>query len=149
MYSFLKIFVVVLLALALLDWLADRDRRADTNIPNATPGWAFLSGNIKIARSAVANENPKGTVPPGESFLAGDIKYESPNGNVRIYFPIVTSIVLSVLFTLILRFIGTKRTLIDSIEKSAKCHKRTYCATAETGATRSLCRHERSSVARK
>ena len=109
MYSFLKIFVVVLLALALLDWLADRDRRADTNIPNATPGWAFLSGNIKIARSAVANENPKGTVPPGESFLAGDIKYESPNGNVRIYFPIVTSIVLSVLFTLILRFIGTKR----------------------------------------
>jgi|SRR6516162_7434405 len=110
MYSFLKIFVVVLLALALLDWLADRDRRADTNIPNATPGWAFLSGNIKIARSAVANENPKGTVPPGESFLAGDIKYESPNGNVRIYFPIVTSIVLSFLFTLILRFIGTKRT---------------------------------------
>jgi hypothetical protein len=110
MYSFLKIFVVVLLALALLDWLADRDRRADTNIPNATPGWAFLSGNIKIARSAIANENPKGTVPPGESFLAGDIKYESPNGNVRIYFPIVTSIVLSVLFTLILRFIATKRT---------------------------------------
>jgi hypothetical protein len=110
MYSFLKIFIVVLLALTLLDWLADRDRRADTNIPNATPGWALLSGNIKIARSAIANENPKGTVPPGESFLAGDIKYESPNGNVRIYFPIVTSIILSVLFILILRFIGTKRT---------------------------------------
>ena len=110
MYSFLKIFIVVLLALAFLDWLADRDRRADTNIPNATPGWALLSGNIKIARSAIAYENPTGTVPPGESFLAGDIKYESPNGNVRIYFPIVTSIVLSVLFTLILRFIGTKRT---------------------------------------
>jgi hypothetical protein len=56
------------------------------------------------------NENPKGTVPPGESFLPGDIKYESPNRNFRIYFPIVTSIVLSVLFTLILRFTGTKRT---------------------------------------
>ena len=110
MYTFLKIFVVVLLALALLDWLADRDRRADTNIPNATPGWAVLSGDIKIVGSAIANENPKGTVPPGESFLPGDIKYESPNGNVRIYFPIVTAIVLSVLFTLILRFIGTKRT---------------------------------------
>jgi len=110
MYSFLKILIVVVLALALLDWLADRDRRADTNIPNATPGWAFLSGDIKIARSAMANENPKGTVPPGESFLPGDVKYESPNGNIRIYFPIVTSIVLSVLFTLILRFIGTKRT---------------------------------------
>jgi Protein of unknown function (DUF2905) len=105
MYSFLKIFIVVVLALALIDWLADRDRRADTNIPNATPGWAFLSGDIKIARSAMANENPKET---GESFLPGDIKYESPKGNVRIYFPIVTSIVLSVLFTLILRFISAR-----------------------------------------
>jgi len=109
MYSFVKIFIIVVLALALMDWLADRDRRADTNIPNATPGWAFLSGDIKIARSAMANENPKGTVPPGETFLPGDIKYESPNENIRIYFPIVTSIVLSVLFTLIVRFIGTKR----------------------------------------
>jgi hypothetical protein len=105
MYTFLKMFIVVVLALALIDWLADRDRRADTNIPNATPGWALLSGDIKIAGSAMANENPKGAVPPGQSFLPGDIKYESPKGNVRIYFPIVTSIVLSVLFTLILRFI--------------------------------------------
>jgi len=103
MYSFIKIFIVVVLALALIDWLADR--RAHTNIPNATPGWAFLSGDFKIASSAIANESPKGTVPPGESFLPGDIKYESPKGNVRIYFPIVTSIVLSVLFTLILRFV--------------------------------------------
>ena len=110
MYSFVKIFIIVVLSLAVIDWLADRDRRADTNIPNATPGWALLSGNIKIARSAIANENPEGTVPPGESFLPGDIKYESPNGNVRIYFPIVTSIILSVLFTLILRFIGTRWT---------------------------------------
>jgi hypothetical protein len=103
MYAFLKIFIVVVLALALIDWLAARDRRADTSIPNAAAGWSFLSGDIKI-RSAVANENPKGTAPLGEAFLPGDIKYESPKGNVRIYFPIVTSIVLSVLFTLILRF---------------------------------------------
>jgi Protein of unknown function (DUF2905) len=109
MYSFLKIFIIVVLALALIDWLADRDRRADTNIPNAKPGWALLSSNIKIA-SANANENPMGTVPPGESFLPGDIKYESSNGNVRIYFPIVTAIILSILFTLILRFIRTDRT---------------------------------------
>ena len=115
MYSFLRIFVVVLLALALIDWLADRDRRADTNIPDAKPGWALLSGDIKIARSANANENPIGTVPPGETFLPGDIKYESPNGNVRIYFPIVTAIILSLLFTLILRFIGTKRTSMSAV----------------------------------
>jgi hypothetical protein len=109
MYTFLKIFIVVVVALALIDWLADRDRRTDTTIPNAKPGWALLSGDIKIA-SANANENPIGTVPPGESFLPGDIKYESPNGNVRIYFPIVTAIILSILFTLILRFIRTERT---------------------------------------
>ena len=115
MYSFLKIFVVVLLALALIDWLADRDRRADTNIRNAKAGWALLSGDIKIARSENANENPIGTVPPGETFLPGDIKYESPNGNVRIYFPIVTAIILSLLFTLILRFIGTNRTSMSAV----------------------------------
>ena len=108
MYSFVKIFIIVVLSLAVIDWLADRDRRADTNIPNAKPGWALLSGGIKMA-SANANENPIGTVPPGESFLPGDIKYESPNGNVRIYFPIVTAIILSILFTLILRFIRTER----------------------------------------
>ena len=115
MYTFLKIFIVVVLALAVIDWLADRDRRADTNIPNAKPGWALLSGDIKIARSANANENPIGTVPPGETFLPGDIKYESPNGNVRIYFPIVTAIILSLLFTLILRFIGTNRTSMSAV----------------------------------
>ena len=38
----------------------------------------------------------------GLSFLPGDIQYESPGGNVRVYFPIVTSIVLSVVLTLIL-----------------------------------------------
>ena len=103
MYAFFKIFIVVVLALALIDWLAERDRRSDTNIPKAPPGWSFLSGDFKV-RSAVANENPQGTAPLGEAFLPGDIKYESPKGNVRIYFPIVTSIVLSILFTLILRF---------------------------------------------
>jgi len=75
MVTFLKIFIVVVLALAFIGWLADR--RAAANRPHVTPGL---------------------------SFLPGDIKYESPNGNVRVYFPIVTSIVLSVLLTLILRF---------------------------------------------
>jgi DUF2905 family protein len=84
------------LALALYNWLADRDRRADTNIPNASPRLSILSGHIK-------SESPHGYLPP--VLLPGDIKYESANGNVRIYFPVVTSIALSVLFTLILRFI--------------------------------------------
>ncbi|MFY9835703.1 MAG: DUF2905 domain-containing protein [Xanthobacteraceae bacterium] len=78
MYTFLKIFIVVVLALAVIGWLADQ-RAATNNRFNVTPGL---------------------------SFLPGDIKYESQNGNVRIYFPIVTSIVLSVLLTLILRFLS-------------------------------------------
>src|SRR6516165_12432041 len=73
--TFLKIFIVVLLALACIGWLADQ-------------------------RAAAKRSN----VTPGLSLLPGDIKYESPNGNVRVYFPIVTSIVLSVVLTLILRF---------------------------------------------
>jgi hypothetical protein len=75
MGTFLKIFIALVIVLAFIGWLADR--RAAANKPNVTPGL---------------------------SFLPGDIKYQSPNGNVRIYFPIVTSIVLSVLLTLILRF---------------------------------------------
>ena len=107
MYSFLKIFIVVVLALALIDWFADR--RAHTNIPPALPGWSSLAGDIKFVSSAVANENPEGNVPPGESFLPGDVKYESANGNLRIYFPVVTAVLISVLFTLILRFIENNR----------------------------------------
>jgi Protein of unknown function (DUF2905) len=74
MDTFLKIFIVMVLALAFIGWLADR--RAAASRPDVTPGL---------------------------SLLPGDIKYESPNGNVRVYFPIVTSIILSVLLTLILR----------------------------------------------
>lgn len=35
--------------------------------------------------------------------LPGDIKYESPSGNVRVYFPIATSIVLSIVLSLVMR----------------------------------------------
>ena len=75
MGTFLKIFIALVIVLAFIGWLADR--RAAANKPNVTPGL---------------------------SFLPGDIKYQSPNGNVRIYFPIVTSIVVPVLLALILRF---------------------------------------------
>jgi Protein of unknown function (DUF2905) len=101
MYSFLKMLIVVVLALVLIDWLAGRQAESWTNIPNAAAGWASLSSNIKI-RSAMANESPKGTAPLlDETFLPGDIKYENPKGNVHIYFPIVTGIVLSALIWLL------------------------------------------------
>ena len=75
MDTFLKIFIVMVLALAFIGWLADR-------------------------RDAARRSD----VTPGLSLLPGDFKYESPSGNVRVYFPIVTSIVLSIVLTLILRF---------------------------------------------
>ena len=59
MTIFLKIFIAVLLALAFVGWLADR--RAAANRPDVTPGL---------------------------SFLPGDIKYESPSGNVRVFSPL-------------------------------------------------------------
>jgi Protein of unknown function (DUF2905) len=40
---------------------------------------------------------------PGYALLPGDIQYQSPSGNFRFYFPITTSIVLSIVLTLLLR----------------------------------------------
>ena len=39
------------------------------------------------------------------SLLPGDIKYESPSGNFIFYFPITTSIVISIILTLVLYFL--------------------------------------------
>jgi len=39
------------------------------------------------------------------SLLPGDIRYESPNGRFKFYFPITTSIVISLILTLILRLL--------------------------------------------
>jgi hypothetical protein len=43
---------------------------------------------VLLAHALVACLRPD--VMPRFSFLPGDIKYESPGGNVRVYFPIVT-----------------------------------------------------------
>lgn len=40
------------------------------------------------------------------SLLPGDIKYESPSGKFRFYFPIMTSIVLRIILTLVIRFLS-------------------------------------------
>jgi hypothetical protein len=62
----------------------------------------LVSSEIKL-RSAMANERPEGTAALlDETLLPGDVKYESSKGNVRIYFPIVTALALSIVVTLIL-----------------------------------------------
>jgi Protein of unknown function (DUF2905) len=40
------------------------------------------------------------------SLLPGDIKYESPSGHFRFYFPITTSIIISIVLTLLMRFLS-------------------------------------------
>jgi hypothetical protein len=101
MYTFLRIFIVVLIVLAVADWVAGR--RAHTNVTNSPSGWSLVANDTEL-RSAMANARPEGTAALAvETLLPGDIKYESPNGNVRIYFPIVTAILLSLVFTFVLR----------------------------------------------
>jgi hypothetical protein len=40
---------------------------------------------------------------PVYSLLPGDIKYESPDGRFKFYFPVTTSIILSVVLSLLMR----------------------------------------------
>jgi hypothetical protein len=74
MGTFITIFLVMVLAFAVLGWFADRTE---------------------------ATKRTDGT--PAVRLLPGDIKYESPSGNVRVYFPIMTSLIISVVLSLVLR----------------------------------------------
>ena len=62
---------------------------------------ALLLGFMSfVAERQLVNEENRRT--PGYALLPGDIKIE--RGNVRFYFPIATSIVLSIVLSLLLRF---------------------------------------------
>lgn len=65
---------------------------------------------IAITLAAISYARERGArsdhARPVYSLLPGDIKYESPNGRVRVYFPIVTSLVLSVVVSLLMRFLS-------------------------------------------
>ena len=66
---------------------------------------ALTLGGIAYAveRNSSAGDDQR---PPVFSLLPGDYKYESPNGNFKFYFPVTTSIVLSLVLSLLLRFFG-------------------------------------------
>ena len=55
-------------------------------------------GYVAGRQPDAANENT------GLTLLPGDIKYESPNGNFKFYFP--TAIVVSLVLSLLLRLFG-------------------------------------------
>jgi hypothetical protein len=77
MSVFLTILVAVILGLALVGFLADK--RAESGDP---------------------------TVTPGLTMLPGDIKWENQSGSVKVYFPITSSLVLSIILTLVMRFLS-------------------------------------------
>jgi hypothetical protein len=56
-----------------------------------------LVSYVSSQRSNVRNDQTSAL-----SLLPGDIKYESPSGKFVFYFPITTSIVISVILTLVL-----------------------------------------------
>lgn len=59
-------------------------------------------GRVADTRASAGDQ----TVTPGLTLLPGDIKYESADGRVKVYFPVVTSIVLSVVLSLALRWLS-------------------------------------------
>jgi hypothetical protein len=73
MLTYILTFLAVLAALALVGVLADQ-------------------------RAAQGDKS----VTPGLRLLPGDIDYQSPSGNVRVYVPITTSIVVSIVLSLVL-----------------------------------------------
>jgi hypothetical protein len=55
--------------------------------------------------SYVSSKRSKPDQTAALSFLPGDIKYESPSGKFVFYFPVMTSIVISIILTLVLYFL--------------------------------------------
>ena len=72
MITFLITTLIVMLALGLVSYVSSRRSKVRTDQPSAL------------------------------SLLPGDIKYESPGGGFTFYFPITTSIVVSIILTLVL-----------------------------------------------
>lgn len=70
----------------------------------------IITGIVMLALGLVSYASSKRTAHTSDeasalSLLPGDIKYESPNGRFRFYFPITTSIVISIILTLALHFL--------------------------------------------
>ena len=69
-----------------------------------TTGIIMLAlGLVSYVSSKRVNTNDESSA---LSLLPGDIKYESPSGHFRFYFPITTSIVISIVLTLLMRFLA-------------------------------------------
>ena len=72
-------------------------------------GILFTAAAIVLTLAAIAYvaERLRGVeandAKPVYSLLPGDIKYESPDGRFKFYFPVTTSIILSVVLSVLMR----------------------------------------------
>ena len=72
----------------------------------------LTAGILLLTLGAIAylaekrGEGDDASKPAPLQLLPGDIKYESPSGNFRFFFPVTTSIILSVVLTLIMRILS-------------------------------------------
>ncbi len=57
-----------------------------------------LVGQLSDAQSQKGNTS----LTPGLNLLPGDLKWQNESGNVRVYFPVMSSIVLSVVLSLVM-----------------------------------------------
>jgi hypothetical protein len=73
--TLITIFVASLIALVLIGLLSDKQATTNKNIT------------------------------PGLNLLPGDIAWKNQSGNVRVYFPVTSSIVLSIVVSLVLYFL--------------------------------------------
>ena len=64
---------------------------------------ALTLGGIAYFAEQRAGSDTSTARQPVYSLLPGDFKYESPSGHFRFYFPVTTSIVLSIMLSLLLR----------------------------------------------
>jgi Na+/H+ antiporter NhaC len=65
----------------------------------------FVAALIAFAFIGMLSDKQSGTnsnLTPGLKLLPGDIKWENQSGNVKVYFPITSSIVLSIIVSLVL-----------------------------------------------
>jgi Protein of unknown function (DUF2905) len=71
------------------------------HVPNTT---AIIMLGLGLVSYVSRKRSDRSDEASAVSLLPGDIRYESPSGNLLFHFPIVTSIVLSIILSLVLYF---------------------------------------------
>jgi hypothetical protein len=71
--------------------------------------WGLVAALIGFAVVGLLSDNQAKTnkdLTPGLKLLPGDVSWQNQSGNVRVFFPITSSIVLSVVLSLVMWFLN-------------------------------------------